>query len=193
MVYSKKDLESIFGISDNTVYKTLKACGLDTSRTEYTDEEIETRFRVARKLLGSGQYTYKDVERHFELRDAKASAGSSDAAGNDDDDELPDVEGDPLSDAIAQEVKASVQEIVRASVREIVPYIPRMAAAAFIEVASSGEIRRAFQKYRDAYIAGRAPTVYEPTASIGELPGAIIPGDIADEESLWDDLQEEQE
>lgn len=51
MPYTKKDLQGRFSISDETVTKTLKACGLDTSTRHYSDEEIELYFAPARALL----------------------------------------------------------------------------------------------------------------------------------------------
>lgn len=58
---TKKDLEARFGITDNTVYKTIAASGLDTGKEEYTEEEIEAYFVPARALLGAGK-KYKEVE-----------------------------------------------------------------------------------------------------------------------------------
>lgn len=58
---TKKELEARFSITDNTVYKTVQASGLDTSKEQYTEEEIEEYFVPARALLDSGK-KYKDVE-----------------------------------------------------------------------------------------------------------------------------------
>lgn len=64
-VWSKKELLELYGIATlNTVADTLKACGLQTSKTRYTTDEIKTRFHQARIMLAQGQ-TYADVASHF--------------------------------------------------------------------------------------------------------------------------------
>lgn len=65
--YTKKDLEAHFKIADTTVYRTLKACGLDTSRRSYTSEEIANYFIPARELFNCG-YTFKQVLQYFTLK-----------------------------------------------------------------------------------------------------------------------------
>lgn len=65
--YSKKDLEHEFHIADTTVYRSLKACGLSTTRTKYTAEEVNSRFKIARQLFNAG-YTFGEVQHYFGLR-----------------------------------------------------------------------------------------------------------------------------
>jgi hypothetical protein len=65
--YTKKDLEREFDIADTTVYRTLQACGLPTSRTKYTEQEITTRFKVARQLFAA-KHTFVEVQQYFGLR-----------------------------------------------------------------------------------------------------------------------------
>jgi len=64
---TKKDLEARFKLADTTVYRTLKACGLSTSRRTYTEEEIQTRFIPARRLFDAGMTT-EDVHTYFRLK-----------------------------------------------------------------------------------------------------------------------------
>lgn len=64
---TKKDLEARFKLADTTVYRTLKACGLSTSRRSYTDEEIENQFKPARWLLNAG-HTVAEVKKYFSLK-----------------------------------------------------------------------------------------------------------------------------
>lgn len=66
---SKKDLEVRFGLSDTTVYRTLQACGLLTSKKTYTPEEIQDRFVPARRLFDAG-HTTKQVQEYFCLKEA---------------------------------------------------------------------------------------------------------------------------
>ena len=70
---TKKDLQQQYSISDNTVYKTLSACGLDTSQEDYTEEEIENNFKPAREMIDAGK-RYKDVEQYFGLANAEPEA-----------------------------------------------------------------------------------------------------------------------
>lgn len=64
-MYSKSDLEQKFGITKNTVRDTLKACGLSTSRREYTSDEVR-KFEFARQQIEQGQ-TYHQVAQHFSV------------------------------------------------------------------------------------------------------------------------------
>ena len=64
---TKKDLETRFKLADTTVYRTLKACGLSTSRRTYTEEEIQTRFIPARRLFDAG-HTANQVQEYFRLK-----------------------------------------------------------------------------------------------------------------------------
>ncbi|MBE9082855.1 hypothetical protein IQ278_12095 [Tolypothrix sp. LEGE 11397] len=64
---TKKDLEVRFGLADTTVYRTLQACGLSTSKKTYTPEEIEIRFVPARKLFDAG-HTTEQVKEYFRLK-----------------------------------------------------------------------------------------------------------------------------
>lgn len=64
---SKKELEQRFKIADTTVYRTLKACGLDTARVNYTEEEIQLLFIPARHLFQGGK-TFKQVKATFALK-----------------------------------------------------------------------------------------------------------------------------
>ena len=65
--FTKKDLEKQFGLADTTVYRTLKVCGLSTSRRSYSEEEIKTRFMTARQLYEAG-LTSKQIAEYFNLK-----------------------------------------------------------------------------------------------------------------------------
>jgi hypothetical protein len=62
-MYSKKTLASEFKISANTVTSTLKVCGLDHKRDDFSEEE-KAVFAEARALFAQG-LSYKDVATHF--------------------------------------------------------------------------------------------------------------------------------
>lgn len=67
-IYSKKDLEKLYHLADTTVYRTLKACRLPTSRRYYTQEEIDTRFEPARLFFKLG-YTTKQIQERFDQKE----------------------------------------------------------------------------------------------------------------------------
>ncbi len=52
--YTKSQLETIYGISKNTVRATLEACGLSTGKTTYSSDEIQDRFHLARVYFMQG-------------------------------------------------------------------------------------------------------------------------------------------
>lgn len=69
--YTKKELEQVFNLSANTVYKTLQICGLPTATQHYPVEEIRTRFVAARDMIERG-LTYKQVREHFQPQTTQA-------------------------------------------------------------------------------------------------------------------------
>lgn len=145
-MYSKKDLERQFSISANTVTETLAACGLSTSKRQYTDEEIQERFIPARKMLESKQYTYEDVKGHFAMKDAAVPGGSA----------AQKSESSPESfiGQIEVQIAQSVQEVVRDAVASIIPLIPQMVNMALSEQAQSGRIKEAFETMRRDFAEG---------------------------------------
>jgi hypothetical protein len=77
--YTKKDLEALFDVSDNTVVTTLKACGLPTSSRQYTKEEVSERFLPARQMFESGKSSTEIADffaiKHAELKEENLSDG----------------------------------------------------------------------------------------------------------------------
>lgn len=66
---SKQQLSDEKSISVDTTTKTLRSIGIDTSKSEYTDEECD-RFYEARRLMDDENYTYKKVSEHFGVSDS---------------------------------------------------------------------------------------------------------------------------
>lgn len=62
--FTKKDLETLYDLSANTVYKTLQSCGLSTTIEQYDYDQIATYFHAAREMLTRGM-NHKDVAKHF--------------------------------------------------------------------------------------------------------------------------------
>ena len=136
---NKKDLEQQFGISDNTVYKTLKACGLDTSKEDYSEEEIQNNFQVAREMSGSGK-RYKDVEQHFGINNG----------GEAEEREQPQQSASKSSAADAVGVAAAEMavDMVADAVKKISPHIPHLIAHTLAEEMRSPEMKTAFDNMR---------------------------------------------
>ncbi len=136
---NKKDLEQQFGIADTTVYKTLKACGLDTSREDYSDEEIENQFFVARQMLDSGK-RYKDVEAYFGLND---SGGSEDNEPS-----QQSATSSSAADAVGVAAAEMAVDLVQDAVKKISPHIPNLIAHTLVEEMRSPEMKTAFNNMR---------------------------------------------
>lgn len=145
-MYSKKDLERQFSISANTVTETLTACGLNTSKRQYTQEEIQERFIPARKMLESKQYTYEDIKRHFVMKDA--ALPDSFAA------QKSEASPESFTGQIEEQIAQSVQDVVRDAVASIVPLIPQMVHMALSEQAQSGKLREVFEAMRQDFAEG---------------------------------------
>jgi hypothetical protein len=139
---TKKELEGRFKLSATAVYETLKACGLDTSRREYTEEEIQARFIPARHMLEQNK-KLTDVRNYFAVTDEQASAGQF----------LPldEATSDGSIGLVESEIIESVNEVVQKAVVAIVPLIPKMVFAALEEQARQGKIRQAFVRFREEY------------------------------------------
>ena len=74
MAHTEQDLQNQYGLSKDVVRKTLKACGLSVEQATYSDEEIQSRFLVARKLLEDKvAHTYADVADYFQQQDGVKS------------------------------------------------------------------------------------------------------------------------
>jgi len=149
-VYTKKDLEVRFNKSDNTIYKTLQVCGLDTSRQEYTAEEIENYFIPARSMLDAGK-SYKKVKEYFALK----KGGQS---GNDEAFEEQEQDFDPsgftsnqttdATDTVSYAVAQTVADMVERSVKDIAPFIPALVVQTINMELNSGQIKAAFEQMR---------------------------------------------
>lgn len=143
---TKKDLESKFNLSANTVYKTLQCCSLDTSSKQYSDEEIEQYFVVARKMLDAGK-TYSDVEEYF---GTKNSSGAREVRQE----EEFNAEGfaanqaTDASDAVGIAVAETMADMVESSVKQVAPYIPALMMQTINQELNSGEIKQAFDNMR---------------------------------------------
>lgn len=98
--------------SPDTVTKTLKAIGIDTSKSDYSQEECD-RFFQARKKMDEDNYTYQQIEEEFGKPKFSAPLSSSSST--------PQSEAE-ISQALAaqlaqlrQQFGQGVQEIARQS------------------------------------------------------------------------------
>ena len=137
---TKKDLEQQFEISDNTVYKTLKACGLDTAREEYSDEEIENYFKVAREMLDAGK-RYKDVEEYFGLTDAEPEETEQQ-------NQQAQTSQGSAADAVGMATAEMAVDMVQDAVKQISPHIPQLVAHTLAQEMQSDEMKTAFEDMR---------------------------------------------
>ena len=137
---TKKDLERQFEVSDNTVYKTLKACGLNTSKEEYTQEEIENCFKVARDMIGAGK-RYKDIERYFGLTSADPEQT-----------EQYQTNQSTASDALGTATAELAVDMVQGAVKQISPYIPQLIAHTLAQEMRSPQMKNAFEDMRSQIV-----------------------------------------
>lgn len=146
---TKKDLEQRFQISDNTVYKTLKACGLDTAKEDYTEEEIDNHFKVAREMLDSGK-RYKDVEEYFGLNNSggteeRVEAQNQQSANN-----------SSAADVVGVAAAEMAVDMVQDAVKKITPHIPNLIAHTLAQEMRSEEMKTAFEEMRSEVKQQRA-------------------------------------
>jgi len=141
---TKKELEERFHLKVSTVYKTLKACGLDTSKLEYTDEEIEEYFVPARKLIDEGK-TFRDVSEW--ARTKRGEETLPEEAPNEDSEPT----GETFQSVVQEETIELVKDAVEEIVKDVIPQIPNMARAALRSQALKGNIRQAFRLEREKF------------------------------------------
>lgn len=141
MAITKKDLEERFGISHNTVRDTLRACGLDTGRRDYTEEEIESYFAVARKLLDEGR-SYEEVAATFR-ENCKAVSSTTGS----------EVVGSSLAEEVAREVEEGGREVIRYAVRRMIERLPQLTQEVCDEFALRGDVREVYRQHRDVFLA----------------------------------------
>ena len=137
---TKKDLEQQFEISDNTVYKTLKACGLDTAKENYSEEEIESYFKVAREMLSAGK-KYKDVEQYFGLADAEPE-------GTEQQNQQAQTNQGSAADAVGMATAEMAVDMVQDAVKQISPHIPQLVAHTLAQEMQSDEMKASFNEMR---------------------------------------------
>ncbi|MDJ0633711.1 MAG: hypothetical protein QNJ34_11040 [Xenococcaceae cyanobacterium MO_188.B29] len=138
---NKKDLEQQFGISDNTVYKTLKACGLETSKEDYSDEEIENHFKVAREMISNGK-RYKDVEQHFGINNNDAQAEQAEQQ------QEQSASNPSAADAVGVATAEMAVDMVTDAVKQVAPHIPNLIAHTLAQEMRSDEMKSAFNNMR---------------------------------------------
>ena len=155
---SKKELQEKYDISLNTVRKTLEVCGLDTSRAEYTEEEINDMFDVARRMLIEEKKSYPEIAEHFggtfEEEAPSSARNSVNGAGFPTDSTF----ADPLAAAIHDNVEGYVQEVTDEAVEDVIAHLPQMIYQSAQRVVKSGAVNDVFQKmmeqrraYREQY------------------------------------------
>lgn len=162
-MYTKKMLEERFKISDNTVTKTLEACGLSTSQREYTEEEVENYFAVARQMLKNQKMTYKEITKLFEDRNAspnrrqeqEVSPQSGQAAGGE------------FLQVFHEETAKSLETMAEAVVSDLVKQMPKMIERSLGLAAHRGDIRKAFEENRKAFVEGYTPMPLPDSAPLG--------------------------
>jgi|GEM_PF-6714947 len=112
---SKQQLAEEKNISVDTVSKTLKAAGIDTSKSEYSQDECD-RFYEARRLMDDENFTYKQVSEHFGVGTSNTSANPAAYAR-----EAVRGQLDNLSDLIIDETHQYVSEMIGVALEDLPP------------------------------------------------------------------------
>lgn len=145
-IFTKKELSQITGLSDNTVYETLKAAGLDTKAISYTLVELLERFVPARQMLDEGK-TYEDVDNHFKgatVVEQEDATSLEEAVG-------------ALQVSVYEDAKAIISELMK----PIAPYIPALIVHGLASLYDSKESMQAMQQARTQFIKGIASPILD--------------------------------
>ena len=198
MSYSKKQLEELFGLSKTAVHNRLKDCGLDSSKPEYTDEEINNHFAVACDMMQQGA-SRRDVREHFgveeDSQNHKQGATNQNPMGsgtNNSSHAFTEGIKDLSYNFFKQEAQKAIQEIL--------PYTPLIVHQEWQNFINSGEVTQAFLDYRNNVQTPAWQQYYEAQTddevtypySMGGLGAA--PDSTSDSEySIEDDIQVDDE
>lgn len=148
MEYTKKDLQTKFNLSGNTVYTTLQLCGLNTGKQKYTQEEIDNFFTPARQMLDEGK-TSKQVQEYFDLKNGQAFREECEQGSEEfDSQEYTSTQTVDASDTISSVVAETVSSMVEQSVKDIAPFIPALVIQTINTQLNSEEIMDAFEQMR---------------------------------------------
>jgi cell fate (sporulation/competence/biofilm development) regulator YlbF (YheA/YmcA/DUF963 family) len=147
-MYTKKDLEVKFKLSDNTVYKTLQACGLNTGKQKYSSEEIDNYFAPARLMLEEGK-TQKQVKDYFDLKSRQEFRQEyAECQEEFEPEEYACNQTIDATDTISNVVAETVSQMVEQSVKDIAPFIPALVVQTINTQLNSDEIMQAFEQMR---------------------------------------------
>ena len=148
---TKAQIEELTGLSTNTVYASIKACGLDTSAQSYTVQELLDRFIKGRQIVEGGG-TYEDVQawKAINAVDTENRSSESFEAEDDESKTLAIMEG------FQSEVVEAVDSVVKASVSAVIPYLPQMFMKAMAEEVGKGSIRKALQPFQQKLLQDMA-------------------------------------
>jgi hypothetical protein len=187
MPFTKKELQSRFNLSKSAVHNRLNDCGLDTTKSEYTDEEIETRFLVACQMMSGGS-SRKSVREYFQV---KPSSSSSD---NDSQSKVPKF-GSHITfmDAIKDAAYGMVQTEIEAAVKALLPYTPLIVRQEWLKVIESGEFQQAFLDYHENYQVKAQNEYYQEDLISYDVSSSMPNGLAFGTDELDDDYDDEDE
>ncbi len=169
--YNKAELAKDFGCSPRTIHNIARACGLNTKKSHYTQEEVDKYLRPARTLLKKGK-TYKEVAKMFNARDTKKNVTPYTRVENpkngakkaetpiEDIIDLPQT--DDFLDANKKGIALYVQTVVQKHVSEVIPYLPLMTRAALEKEYGKGNVDDIYTDLREHYMAGHNPRYILP-------------------------------
>lgn len=162
MTYTKDDFAREYGLPDDEVQSTLKACGLLLQKKTYTEAERE-RFATARNLFEEGTATsYDDVEVYFQNEAALSL--------EDEPESLEDIDPRVVSavEALRQEAIAQGFRMGVDNAEIIAQVIPQATLLRLIEIVDSGEMRQQFERFWNAQafsVSGKRPVSSEEIAN----------------------------
>ena len=193
---TKAQIEELTGLSTNTVYASLKACGLDTSAQSYTVRELLDRFIKGRQILEGGG-TYEDVQAWGAMNAVDTENKSSEGFEDDEDKTLAIVQG------LQSEVAEALDSVVKVTVSAVIPYLPQMMMRALSEEVGKGSIRKALQPFQQKLLQDMAfksslplPSKLSKLPKIQERRIELVPEEVieanAEGEGLNNSVGEEQ-
>ena len=161
---TKKELEARFEISINTVRETLKACGLDTAKEDYTEEEITNYFQEARRLKQEEGLSYAAIAEAFGVTQDDNQQRSSPSASD---------FSKLIEDDVREEAFDAFRKAATNVMRQGYEQLPRFLLEARQALVQSGEaeeaIRRGVASYQNNYEQGESNGGLSPRR-IEQLP-----------------------
>ena len=148
---TKKDFKDEFDLALNTVRTTLKSCGLETEKQDYSEEEAN-KFREARRMKDAG-LSYSEISKHFGVEQEEAAAAAATTSSGTTSSSSSNIL-DVVEQQFTEQIDKLFDEMSERMILKGAENLPRFLVSASVRLNNSGELAAAFHKGMENYESG---------------------------------------